>query len=76
MASQILKSQFGNMDGSPGYGDYADVLDTVSERARKGDLAIASKLLAAQALTLDNIFTEMARRMALNMGEYLGATET
>lgn len=37
---------------------------------------MASELLAVQALTLDNIFTEMARRMALNMGEYLGATET
>ncbi len=75
-ASQILKPQFGSMEGSPGFGDYADVLDKVSERARKGDLAMASELLAAQALTLDNIFTEMARRMALNMGEYLGATET
>lgn len=75
-ASQIHKPQFGSMEGSPGFGDYADVLDKVSERARKGDLAMASELLAAQALTLDNIFTEMARRMALNMGEYLGATET
>lgn len=75
-ASQILKPQFGSLEGSPGFGDYADVLDKVSERARKGDLAMASELLAAQALTLDNIFTEMARRMALNMGEYLGATET
>ncbi len=75
-ASQIHKAQFGSMEGSPGFGDYADVLDKVSERARKGDLAMASELLAAQALTLDNIFTEMARRMAINMGEYLGATET
>ena len=27
-------------------------------------------------MTLDNIFAEMTRRMALNMGEYLGPTET
>lgn len=27
-------------------------------------------------MTLDTIFTEMARRIALNTGEYLGATET
>jgi hypothetical protein len=39
-------------------------------------MALANRLLASQALTLDNIFTDMARRMALNMGEYLGATET
>lgn len=75
-ASQIHKPQFGSMEGSPGFGDYADAIGKVGELATKGDLAFASELLATQALTLDNIFTEMARRMALNMGEYLGATET
>ena len=75
-ASQIHKSQFGSMEGAPGYGDYADAIAKSGDRAAKGDLAIASGLLAAQAMTLDNIFTEMARRMALNMGDYLGATET
>ena len=75
-ASQIHKPQFGSMEGTPGYGDYADAIAKVGELATKGELAFASELLAAQALSLDNIFTEMARRMALNMGEYLGATET
>lgn len=75
-ASQIHKSQFGAMEGSPGFGDYADAIAKVGELATQGDLSFASELLAAQALTLDGIFTEMARRMALNMGEYLGATET
>ena len=32
--------------------------------------------LVAQANTLDAIFNDLARRAALNMGEYLGATET
>lgn len=75
-ASQIHKAQFGSMEGAPGYGDYADAIRAKGEQAAKGDLAFASRMLAAQAVTLDNIFTEMARRMALNMGEYLGATET
>ena len=75
-ASKIHKPQFGSMEGSPGFGDYADAIAQVGELAKKGDLAFASELLAAQALTLDSIFTEMARRMAVNMGEYLGATET
>lgn len=75
-ASQIHKAQFGTMQGMPGYADFAEVLNKVGDRAQKGELAMASELLAAQALTLDNIFTEMARRMALNMGDYLGATET
>ena len=75
-ASQILKPQFGSLEKSPGYGDYADEIRAAGTAAANGELAFASRMLAAQAITLDNIFTEMARRMALNMGEYLGATET
>lgn len=75
-ASQIHKAQFGKMEGSPGYGDFAEVFNKVGVNARKGDVRMASELLAAQALTLDSIFTEMARRMALNTGEYMGAMET
>lgn len=74
--SQVLKAQFGNLDGAPGFGDYADAIHARGDAAAKGELAFASRTLAAQAMTLDTIFTEMARRMALNMGEYLGATET
>ena len=75
-ATQIHKAQFGGMEGAPGYGDYSDAIASVGEQASKGDLAFASELLAAQALSLDSIFTEMARRMALNMVEYLGAADT
>lgn len=74
--SQVLKPQFGQLEGAPGFGDYADAIQTRGDGAIKGELAFASRTLAAQAMTLDTIFTEMARRMALNMGEYLGATET
>lgn len=77
--SQVHKAQFGKMDGAdgaPGLADYSDAFDERTKKAADGDLRIASHLLTAQALTLDSIFTEMARRMALNMGEYLSATET
>ena len=40
-----------------------------------GNLAGLEATLAAQALALDAIFNEMARRAAANMGEYLNATE-
>lgn len=40
-----------------------------------GDLTTAREMLAAQAFTLDGIFTEMARRSALNMGQYIDASE-
>jgi hypothetical protein len=75
-ASHLHKAQFGGEEDSPGFNDYADYVAKAGDQASKGNLALANRLLAAQALTLDNMFTEMARRMALNMGEYLGATET
>ena len=75
-AAQVLKAQFGSNEFSPGIADYGDAIGEKADAAAKGDLAFASRMLAAQAMTLDTIFGEMARRMALNMGEYLGATET
>jgi hypothetical protein len=75
-AAQLHKAQFGGMEDSPDYDDYADYLRVAGDEAAKGNMGLANRLLAAQALTLDSIFTEMARRMALNLGENLGATET
>ena len=75
-AAQLHKAQFGGSRNSPGFDDYADYFQKAGVEASKGNMELANRLLAAQALTLDNIFTEMARRMALNMGEHLGATQT
>ncbi len=44
-------------------------------KAAEGDLEMVSKILAAQAITLDGMFAELARRAALNMGEYISAAE-
>jgi hypothetical protein len=60
----------------PGIMDFVDHLQKVTAKAEGGDLAIASRLLAAQALTLDSMFSELARRAALNMGEDIGAAES
>jgi hypothetical protein len=69
----------GKMMGSdlelPGIGDYADHVHAVAREAAGGDLAMASKILAAQAITLDSMFAELARRTAMNMGEYINAAE-
>lgn len=45
------------------------------KQVQKGDLKNAESLLVSQALTLNAIFAEMARRAALNMGQHLDATE-
>lgn len=75
-AAQLFHAQLKDSGFAPGLGDYADAVTGYADKAAKGDMAFASRMLAAQAVTLDSIFAEMARRMALNMGEYLGATET
>lgn len=40
-----------------------------------GSLKTSETLLTSQAVALNTIFTELARRSALNMGEYLDASE-
>ena len=43
--------------------------------AKGGDLGTQKAMLACQAVALNTIFTELARRAAANMGEYIDATE-
>lgn len=59
----------------PDLPDFANDLKKRGEKLGGGDLELAGHLLASQAITLDAIFTEMARRSGLNMGEYLDASE-
>ena len=56
-------------------GEYYVELHRAAKKAESGDLLIASRLLVAQAISLDGIFTEMARRGAANMREYPQAME-
>jgi len=69
----------GRMIGSeieaPGISDYASHVQLVANEAAEGELAMASRILAAQAVALDSMFAELARRAALNMGEYMDASE-
>lgn len=74
--SDIQRGFIGTLDFSPSGLDYTDAVTDIADKAAKGDMAFVSRMLAAQAITLDNVFAEMTRRMAINMGEYLGATET
>ncbi len=52
-----------------------NVIRAKAGQAVSGDLAFASAMLAAQAMALDSMFTELARRAAMNMGEYPQAVE-
>lgn len=51
------------------------VVGELSRKARGGDLGELEAMLAAQAIALNAMFGELARRGAANMGEYIEATE-
>lgn len=74
-ASGFASKMLGTESELPGIGDYADHIHFVTGKAAEGDLEMVSKILAAQAITLDGMFAELARRAALNMGEYISAAE-
>ena len=74
-ASTFTKQILGNDFDGPGITDFIGHVQAVGEKAEAGDLAFASRVLAAQAITLDSMFSELARRAALNMGEYINAAE-
>lgn len=65
------KGSFGEQDLTELY----RALEERNEAAEKGELDPYKAMLAAQADTLNAIFTETARRAAINMGDYIHATE-
>ncbi|HWW64956.1 MAG TPA: hypothetical protein VNZ43_09375 [Sphingomonadaceae bacterium] len=77
LALELAKPFFSGMpkDQQPALAHFVSEIATRASEAGGGDMALASRLLAAQAMTLDGIFTECARRSALNMGEYINASE-
>lgn len=58
--------------------DLGGLIDSLTEQTRAssdGDLKRAEAMLTAQAHTLDAIFNSLARRAALNMGQYMDACD-
>lgn len=48
---------------------------TSAERLNRGDLGAAEALLLAQATTLNAVFTQLAHRAQINVGEYLDVAD-
>lgn len=76
VAKGIVDKSVGKLLGEPQLDDFGRAIKDKAELVSGGDLKLASDMLVAQAHSLDAIFAEFARRAALNMGDYLGATET
>lgn len=72
-ASFGIRALFG--DSKPNLLDSVEVMCEETAKAANGDMGGASLMLAAQAFSLDALFTEMARRSGANMGEFPDAME-
>jgi hypothetical protein len=72
----ITAQAYSKQLGEVGLTELVDELATQNANVSKGDMTRAEAMLMSQAHTLEAIFHELARRAALNMGEYIGAAET
>ena len=52
-----------------------DALQSILAEAQAGNMNMASRLLASQAITLDTLFTELTGRAVSNLGQYPDAVE-
>lgn len=71
-ARNFLEGMLGKLD----LNECITVMTEYMAKVNTGDLTGIENTLIGQATALDAIFNELARRAALNMGEYLQATET
>jgi len=62
--------------GKPDAAESTAVLRQKIQQIQAGDLSDIEATLASQAITLNSIFNEMARRAAANMGQNLQLTES
>jgi hypothetical protein len=60
---------------APQGSDYAAALAKIAEQAEAGDLSFASRMLAVQAITLDAMCSDYARRAVANAATYPDACE-
>ena len=55
--------------------DMVASLKEQGQAVNRGDLSAGERMLSAQAVALNAVFAELARRAALNMGQHLDATD-
>lgn len=75
VGSAFTEKMLGDKLELPGISDYALEMQSIGDRAAEGDLAFASRMLATQAVALDSMYAELARRSASNLGKYMDAAE-
>ncbi len=71
LSLRFVESNLGSMSAT----EMVKSMRDSGEAVNRGDFATAERMLNAQAVALNAIFCEMARRAASNMSTHLGATE-
>ena len=76
-AASVIEAYQGNLMGKDADMNtmISSLRDTFGE-VKGGDLHTMEAMLISQATALQTIFTSLARRAALNMGEHIGAVDT
>ena len=68
-------SQVFGVQKRPTMAESSMVMGDELHRASQGDLSLASRIYTAQAIALDTMFTDLARRAGENMGQYPAAVD-
>lgn len=79
VSNALLMLQFSKATTSGTKPDLTELVHSLrasGKKAQAGDLAAGEAMLMQQATVLNAIFGELASRAALNVGEYMNATET
>lgn len=75
-AAMVVTQFSKGLIGDVSLGDVLDSLNKHADKIKGGDLSRVEAMLGGQAAALNTMFAELARRGAVNMGEYMGAAET
>jgi hypothetical protein len=76
MTAAMVSTAFSRMFGDVSLTATHTALLDATKRVHNGNMRKVESTLVAQAAALNSIFTDLARRAALNAGEYLSAAET
>ncbi|WP_053106505.1 hypothetical protein [Aurantiacibacter atlanticus] len=71
----VAAKAFGKLPSEPDYNDFGKAIKARAKAAAEGDLTLATEILVSQALSLDAMFAELARRSVMNFGDYPLAAE-
>jgi hypothetical protein len=74
--SAVSLQAWGKFAGDADLNVLVVALRTRVTKVQDGDMQPVEAILFSQAVTLETIFTNLARRAAMNAGEYLNATDT